>query len=135
MTRPSNKILDQISSDAAGVIWISEGPIDLKVDFFDEFNYLFDGLLSQFLKNNDKHTDLALNSFHTTNFGKSLFLVHINTLKLDKKKVSELLQEQVSLISAMKNENKLILTLNQSKEDWISDLKSHFQRFEFKNLL
>lgn len=134
MSGSSNKILDKISSNAIGVIWICQGPIDLNLDFYEDFNYLFDGLLTQFLTNNEKHTELALNSFHTTNFGKNFFLIHINTQNQDKAKITELLKEQVNLIGALKSKNNVILTLNQTSTDWISDLKGHFQYFEFKNL-
>lgn len=125
-------VRDQIHSDALGVIWLTQGPLSMDQKAFYEFNYIFDGLLGEFLTNADKPTLGALNSFYTESFGKTFFLIHINTETESKKKISDLLIDQVSLAGALKNSNKLILTLDETKASWIPELKATFQNFEFK---
>lgn len=124
----------QINSNTFGIMWFTDKALTNETNGFKEFNYLLNGLLSQYLDNDDLHKDIASNIFFSENFGETFFLLHINVTKTTPEKLKELLTEQINLTSALKSENKVILTHNLTNIDLTSEVKRNFPSFEFKKL-
>ena len=124
---------DQFSPEIIGALWVTDAELELKLKGFDEFNYLFDGLLSQYLfgeetKNSPKNTT---NIFFTNNFNQHLFLIH---LKNDSQ-LSTSLQKQMELIEKSNNNGrKTILVFNQTSSNLQINLETSYPQFIFKNL-
>lgn len=130
----TNSFNDQVNANALGIIWISPNELTNKTPGFIELNYLLDGLLSMYVSNPDKDQTKGIDSFFTKSFGKTFFLIHLNTHTQDKAKTIELLKEQIALINSLKSENKTILTLDLTNDQFINEIKGHFQSLEFKSL-
>jgi hypothetical protein len=127
--------INQFTPEILGVFWITNEELSGELVGLDVFNYLFDGLITQYLfdKTNslsDKHLE-RLNVFYTKNFNETLFLAH---LKINNE-MSGFLDEQIALIQNNKNgDRKKILIFNQTQKNWSSDLQKRYPQFEFSNL-
>ena len=124
---------DQFTPEIIGLIWISNDELSLNLKGFEEFNYLFDGLLSLFLYGEESNKNLKndTNIFFTKNFDHHLFIIH---LKFNNQ-LSESLKKQMNLIE--KNNNfgrKTILVYNQTSLNLQSTLEKDYPNFVFKNL-
>lgn len=128
-------VIDMFTPDILGVIWITNEELSGELSGFDQFNYLFDGLLSQYLHNQmenvpEKNPDRS-NVFFTKNFNQKLFLAH---LKMHGE-IAGVLDDQIALIQENKNdERKKILLLNLTEKNWSSELQKRYPQFEFSNL-
>lgn len=130
-----SSIVDQFTPDILGVFWISNEELSLDLLGFDEFNYLFDGLLSQYLygqKDNENNPDLNQgNVFFTHNFNQKLFLAHIK-MNAD---IDSIMDKYLALIPENeKPERKKILIFNKSSKPVGSNLEKRYPQFEFKSL-
>ena len=103
-------VLDQFAPDILGAVWISNEELSMDLLGFDEFNYLFDGLISQYLYGQeqasvDKHLERS-SVFYTKNFDQNIFLIHLQ-MRNDS---SSLMADQNNLIRKNKlDERKKIL--------------------------
>ncbi|MBC7537879.1 MAG: hypothetical protein H7281_03605 [Bacteriovorax sp.] len=128
-------VIDQFTPDILGVFWITNAELSRNLLGFDEFNYLFDGLISQYLygqtkENSEIHPDRS-NVFFTLNFNQKLFLAH---LKMHSE-IAGVLDDQIALLQENKNgDRKKILLFNQTQKNWGSDLQKRYPQFEFINL-
>lgn len=125
-------VIDQFAPDILGVFWITNEELSRDLLGFDEFNYLFDGLISQYLYGQveEKHLERS-NVFFTNNFNQKLFLAH---LKMHSE-IAGVIDDQIGLIQETKNgERKKILIFNQTQKNWGSDLQKRYPQFEFINL-
>ncbi|MFA6236498.1 MAG: hypothetical protein WC635_04140 [Bacteriovorax sp.] len=123
-------VVDQFTPDILGLFWITEDELSRDLPGFDEFNYLFDGLISQYLYGQmvtEKKPLPRANIFFTKNFNKKLFLAHI---KQDGD-VAGALDEQVALIQENTGERKKILIYSQNDRKWIVELKKRYPKFDF----
>lgn len=134
-------ITDQFTPEVLGVFWITNQTLSRELAGFEEFNYLFDGLISQYLYGQaETKPSLDLNKsniFFTNNFNQRLFLAH---LKMNEtagaQGVASVLDEQIAVIQSSKTENrKTILILNQTEKNWGSDLEKRYPQFIFKSLV
>lgn len=130
-----SSIVDQFTPDILGVFWISNEELSLDLLGFDEFNYLFDGLLSQYLygqKDNEINPDLnKANVFFTHNFNQKLFLAHIKM----NAEIDSIMDKHLALIPENeKTERKKILIFNKSSKPVGSNLEKRYPQFEFKSL-
>lgn len=130
-----SSIVDQFTPDILGVFWVTNEELSLDLLGFDEFNYLFDGLLSQYLygqKENENNPDLnKANVFFTHNFSQKLFLVHIKM----NAEIDGLMDKHLTLIPENeKSERRKILIFNKSSKQVGSNLETRYPQFEFKSL-
>ena len=128
-----SQVTDQFTPEIIGILWISNDELGLNLKGFEEFNYLFDGLLSLYLygeeSKNTKKSDT--NIFFTKNFNHHLFLIH---LKIGQN-ISESIQTQLALIEKRENKNrKTILIFNQTDSKLQSTLEKSYPSLVFRNL-
>lgn len=138
-TMPSNDnlktVLDQFTPDILGIFWITNEELSRNLLGFDEFNYLFDGLISQYLygqKESDGKPNLdKSNIFFTRNFNQKLFLAHVKM----QSGIAGIFDEHIALIQENNSgDRKKILLFNTTSKDLGSDLEKRYPRFEFKSL-
>lgn len=128
-------VLDQFTPDIIGFFWITNEELSRELTGFDEFNYLFDGLISQYLygqKESKGDIDLdKTNIFFTNNFKNKIFLAHIK----NHSGISGIIDEHFALIQNDKtNDRKKILLLNTTSRELSSELERRYPHFEFKSL-
>ena len=126
-------INDQFTPEIVGVLWISDNELSLNLKGFEEFNYLFDGLLSQYLYGEESKNNLKTdtNVFFTKNFNHHIFLIH---LKSDHK-IPDSLNQQLNLIEKNNNNGrKTILVFNQTDLKLETALEKDYPSFIFRNL-
>ena len=125
-------VLDQFAPDILGAVWISNEELSMDLLGFDEFNYLFDGLISQYLYGQeqasvDKHLERS-SVFYTKNFDQNIFLIHLQ-MRNDS---SSLMADQNNLIRKNKlDERKKILLFNQTQKYWGRDLQIRYPDYDF----
>lgn len=123
----NHKLIEKINNSYSTIIWFTENTLSNESISFDVFNYLFDGLLGQKLKEHAIAKD-ACQTFHTKNFGKDLWLIQCppETSAGD-------FDEQMALIknNVKENPNK-ILVINHSPKNWEQDLLKKYSQFEFE---
>lgn len=133
--RPALSILDQFTPEVLGVFWITRDELSRELIGFDDFNYLFDGLLSQYLYGEETSSNKHAHIFFTQNFEDKIFLAHLRTKDLTKSQVAGDIDEQIALLSASNNNSrKTILIFDKTEHDWPSELKKRYSQFEFKEL-
>ena len=129
-------VIDQFTPDILGVFWITNNKLSRELLGFDEFNYIFDGLISQYLygqseDSSEKKLDTRSNVFFTKNFNQNIFLVHLQMTN----ETMNILDDQITLIEGNKKDerNKIVL-FNQTQKSWGSDLEKRYPQFEFISL-
>lgn len=125
-------VIDQFTPEILGAFWITDEELSRELLGFDEFNYLFDGLISQYLygQSLDKNQELnRSNIFFTNNFNQKIFLAHIK----NSSETAGVLDEQISLIQGNRGERKKILIFNLSSKNWLNELQKRYAQFEFQN--
>lgn len=127
-------ILDQFTPLVLGVFWITRDVLNRNLAGFDSFNYLFDGLISQHIYGQEDHQDKHAHIFFTKNYQDRIFLAHLSAKDLTKSQLAGDIDEQIALIQASKSENKIILVLDATDHDWVSELKKRYPQFEFRAL-
>jgi hypothetical protein len=131
-------VIDQFTPDILGVFWITNAELSRDLLGFDEFNYLFDGLISQYLYGQIEKAGVTnlhtSNVFFTKNFSRNLFLVHLEM----QKEIVKVFNEQMTLILENKSsERKKILIFDQTNRVSNisgSDLQKRYPQFQFINL-
>lgn len=127
-------ILDQFTPLVLGVFWITREELNRTLVGFDSFNYLFDGLISQYIYGQDDHQDKHAHIFFTKNYQDRIFLAHLSAKDLTKSQLAGDIDEQIALIQATKSENKIILVMDTTDQEWVSELKKRYPQFEFRAL-
>jgi hypothetical protein len=131
-SRPS--ILDQFTPQILGMFWFTNDKLRRELPGFDDLNYIFDGLISQYIYGNEQITDSHIHIFFTENFKQKIFISHVKTQGLAKSQISGEIDEHIALISAGHKNNeetrKKIIVFDQSG-DWITELKKRYPQFEF----
>jgi hypothetical protein len=87
-------LLRNINSNVVAIFWQTKAPLAERPLYFTELDYLFNGLLSMHLSNNNGKRNKGMNFFASTNFGQSIFLAHEceNEQMNDEKVVSGLIE-------------------------------------------
>lgn len=133
-TRVKLSILDQFTPDVLGIFWITREDLNRDQQGFEDFNYLFDGLISQYLYGQENNSEKHAHIFFTENYNERIFLAHLCTQNLTKSQISGDIDEQIALIQAAKSENKVILVFDKTEDQWHSELKKRYPQFEFRVL-
>lgn len=128
-------VIDQFTPEILGMFWITNEDLSRDLLGFDEFNYLFDGLISQYLYGQtERPTNPQMdrsNIFFTKNYNQFLFLSHLKVHD----EIAGVLDEHIALIHESKNgERNKILVFNQTKKNWILDLKKRYPKYQFISL-
>jgi hypothetical protein len=125
-------VLDLFTPDVLGVLWITNEELNRDLPAFSEFNYLFDGLISQYLYGQveDKHLERK-NTFFTKNFNKLVFLVHS---KFSSETKTELFEHMDILHYNQTEERRKILILDTANSELILQLKEKFPQFLFQKI-
>lgn len=136
--RPDNLriIIDQFVPDILGIFWITEEELSRDLVGFDEFNYLFDGLISQYLygqaENNSSINLEKPNFFFNYNYNQKIFLAHIKM----NNEIYGILDEHIAIVQENKRtDSKKILLYNTTSKDVSGHLLKRYSQFEFKQLI
>ncbi len=132
--RPALSILDQFTPEVLGIFWITRDELSRDLIGFDDFNYLFDGLISQYLYGQAVSTDKHAHIFFTQNFSDKVFLAHLRTKDLTKSQISGDIDEQIALLQGSNSARKTILIFDKTEHEWLPELKKRYSQFEFKQL-
>jgi hypothetical protein len=129
-------IIDQFVPDILGIFWITEKELSHDLAGFDEFNYLFDGLISQYLHaqvENASAINLEKpNFFFNYNFNQKIFLAHIKM----NNEIYGILDEHIAIIQENKRtDSNKILLYNITSTDVGGHLLKRYPQFEFKKLI
>lgn len=133
-TRTKLSILDQFTPSVLGIFWITASDLNRDLAAFEDFNYLFDGLISQYLYGQENTSSKHAHIFFTENYNERIFLAHLRTKNTTKSQVAGDIDEQIALIQAAKSENKTILVFDKTEDQWHSELKKRYPQFEFRVL-
>jgi hypothetical protein len=125
-------VIDLFTPDVLGVLWITKQELNRDLPAFSEFNYLFDGLISQYLYGQveDKHLERK-NTFFTKNFDKLVFLVHTRFTENSK---NELFEHIDILHYNQTEERRKILILDTETSGLIKFLKDKYPQFIFQEI-
>ena len=128
-------VIDLFTPDILGVLWITSEELSRDLLGFDELNYLFDGLISQYLYGQQKlGVEINIhksNIFFTKNFNQNIFLTHIEF----NDNLENAINNQMTLVIENKNgERNKIIVLNQTESKLSSDLFKSYPQFEFIDL-
>lgn len=127
----SKNMIDQFTPEILGIFWITNEELNRNLSGFDEFNYLFDGLVSQYLYGQKEgQTKLSSNIFFTKNFNQKIFLAHIK----NDDELAGILDEQIALIQENSDSRKKIIISNATETNWVSNLSRRYPRFDFIDL-
>jgi len=130
---PDTNIIDHVTPDIIGIFWITTNALDRTLVGFDQFNYLFDGLLSQFIYG-ENVSEKRANLFFTHNFGHSLFLAHLKTEGASKSELAGEIDEQIALIQSGANGRTKILVMQDTSNDWLAELQKRYGHFSFSKI-
>jgi hypothetical protein len=128
-------VIDKFTPDILGVFWITKEELSRDLLGFDEFNYLFDGLISQYLYGQKEDANEInihkSNIFFTRNFNQNIFLIHCE-MNAD---LGKALDDQMALIlENNSSERKRILIFTPTLSSLSSDLQDRYPKFEFIDL-
>lgn len=125
-------IIDLFTPEILGAFWITEKKLSRDSVGFNEFNYLFDGLISLHIYGQENSlNEINKNSFFTHNFEKLLFLVHVQ----NSKKSFDYIYEHIDVIKHNQAENRRkILILNDSNVGFKENLEKKYPQFIFENI-
>ncbi len=127
----SKNIIDQFTPEILGIFWITNEELNRNLPGFNEFNYLFDGLVSQYLYGqSEAQTKLSSNIFFTKNFDQKIFLAHIK----NDHDLAGILDEQIALIQENSDSRKKIIIFNATETNWVSNLSRRYPKFDFLDL-
>ncbi|MBY0414209.1 MAG: hypothetical protein K2Q18_08590 [Bdellovibrionales bacterium] len=127
-------ILDQFTPQVLGIFWITPEHLSRDLQGFDSFNYLFDGLISQYLYGQEDHPEKHAHIFFTENFQERIFLAHLKAHDLTKSQLAGDIDEQVALLQNKKTDQKIVLVLDKTTHEWTNELKKRYPQFDFKTL-
>ena len=133
-TQVKISVLDQFSPDVLGIFWITNEDLNRDLSNFEDFNYLFDGLISQYIYGQETTSDKHAHIFFTENYNSKIFLAHLRTRDLTKSKIAADIDDQIALLQASNTKNKIIYVLDRTSENWLSDLKTRHPFFIFRAL-
>lgn len=125
----NNKLLDSISPDTQLVIWPSKSALSKSSTHFQEFDYLYDGLISEMLdgQNRSEKELQDILTFRTKHFQKELWLVFIGP-----EAHSSHIDEQFNIMSQNLS-NELVLIAGD-KTKWDEELPRRYTKFKFKSI-
>ncbi len=132
---PLDRLSTFITPSTAGVIWLTDSPLNTNLSGVYEFNYLTNGLLTKSIQSDSDKSKMA-NFFVTDNFGNPFFLSHlaINS-KEDIKKIYTQMELAKPLIQETINQ---VYVFNKSTNtrnvNILKELLNRYEFIDFQNL-
>ena len=120
-----SSLLKKIDNEVGGIFWITNSQLSDSSIFFNDLDYIFDGLISEFLFQNKEKT-AKTNTFCTKSFGSNLWLVQI-----DSNTSSSDIDEQVALISS--TTNKKIIIVGDTNSKWFNEIPKRYTQIKFES--
>lgn len=130
----SKILIDLVTPEVMGVFWITKSPLRRSLAGFDQLNYLFDGLISQFVAS-EEVSEKRANIFFTENFNQTIFLAHLNISGISHSEIAGEIDEQIALIQANAKGRKRLLVIQDSDSDWDQQLNKRYPQFNFQKIL
>lgn len=120
----TKNLLSSITPDIGAIFWITDKPIAVGLEHYNDFDYVYDGLISHYLFENKTATDCT--SFCTQSFGKPLWLIHIGP-----NAHSGSIDEQFFLLNKDEFVDKKILIISHGNKKWEQELPKRYPKFQF----
>lgn len=125
-----------ISPHTAGILWLTDEPLNTKLNCVYEFNYLTNGLLTKSIQNKESMTKPNANFFVTKSFGNPFFLSHsVISEKEDIKNIYNHIEMAKPLVSEKVNE---VYIFNRSSNtrnfNILKELTKRYDTIDFKTL-
>jgi hypothetical protein len=122
-----HSLLSKITPDVAGIFWFTDIALTPELENFNDFDYLYDGLISEYLFKSNEDQIKASNSFCTKSFGSTLWLIHLGP-----NVTSSHIDEQISLLTKSENENKKFLIKVAGQKKWEAELPKRYPKLKFE---
>ncbi len=128
-----DQLIEQITFKTIGILWITKVELNRKLKYFEQLNYLFDGLLVK--SSQDKIASSKPTPEHFfigTSFGHPLMLIH---LEAGEKKISEnIFTDAMKLFqsNADENNNEILIIDECNNTKLLEKVSSQFSQFTFK---
>lgn len=113
-----NQLIETIGPESAGILWVSQGDVDLTSPDMHQLNYLLNGLLGQTLKTDQTKVPNGQHFFLGENFGTPFFVALINLQQCDFNKTSSM---YLDMVKNLYPSSKKIYLYNQTNQN---DLKN-----------
>lgn len=134
MIKSITHLSDHITPQTAGIVWLTDEPLNYDSPGVYEFNYLLDGLLVKALDENESKAKNS-NFFLGENFGSPLFIGH---LVVKNKSDIDTLDDHFKLANSFIQETSTIYIFNKSQNtanlNVLEKLTKKYQPIKFKNL-
>lgn len=123
-------MLDLITHEVRGIIWLTDKPLANFPSCFQELNYLFDGLIGQHVAN-ASHGSLGSekNVFIGRSFDRDIVLIQI--YGFEKTERLKILHDTVPIIPGQSEHANVLLIAKEDSSQLAKDLKKKFG-FRFK---
>ncbi len=127
----SINLQDHIKTNTAGIIWITKEKLSHKLNLYNDLNYFFNGLITQYLKTSkNKEKNDGINFFISNNFNDSFFLGH---LTIQTNNLQDYLKNLILLINNKNWENMdEILVIDSASCNALLSLEKLKTGFNFK---
>jgi hypothetical protein len=122
-------LVEKITPDIKGVLWITQEDLSLDLNGFNQFNYLFDGLISEYIIETKNVSELKSKIFYTKNFSNNLWLIHLNGSQ-----ISSQIDEHMALISNVLDDNNKFIIINETYKKWEDELPKRYPQYKFISL-
>ena len=126
MTQSS--IIDTISPEFCGILWLTNGPIGEELVYFKEIDYLLNGLLIQFFFNANGSGHHPKSFFIGESFGKSFSVGHID---ISTEMPSEQIKSLLQFFEQREEDNKVLILQENSDQTSLAKIQKFFPQFEF----
>ncbi len=137
MTSPADfQLLKYVDTNVVGIFWQTSDSLKQRPAHFMTLDYLFNGLLSMHLKN-ENHQNMPSkhsNFFVSTNFGKSIYLGHYNSNDNQQDSDAKTMAHLIELTKGLENEHKKILVLSDNAVDLKKKFNKSYPKFKFISL-
>lgn len=109
-------MLVKVNSDVRGIVWLTDKPLSQFPMFFNDLDYLFDGLIAKHVANfPNENAKFEKNVFSGQSFNRDLVLIHI--WDEDKARLEKELAGALALIPA-KEEHPHVLVIGENAESF-----------------
>lgn len=101
-------IQELLSPSVECLIWITEGLLKENPAYLQEINYIFDGLINNYLQEQRHRNEVgqAASVFMASSFGKQFSLIHIpQTLN----KIDNKISESLAVIPGLKHDSRILI--------------------------
>lgn len=122
----SSKLLKLTNDSCRGIIWLHKGDLNLAMPYFEDLNYLSNGLLAQSIDSKSK-----TNMFHASNFGKSFYIFSCDIEQSD---INKKVDSFTKLIKQIDFEKENFIILEPESSHLGKNFKSQYSKIKFSIL-